>query len=304
VAATIINAIQNIIYSQGFVENTRRIAVIGSLGNIGRFLLRQLNTLMVEPVPEHLYSVDLKINPKYVDPRPKPEWVPSSIPEELQGLEHRESFSGNADGPGLPLEVQNNISMVIGVSAGPTKDHVTFSKDHMFHWLIQSPNRDLFLASGSSKTVEFADIYKYFQDLFPGTVTEVTVDILGHKAVVTKRKIHDVLTNDLLAFGSLYQFDIEIGGKTVEHNVWALFDLLPVNFLYFGVPTEIIDYILAQLVSATVALSRQPGLKPHFYAVDYSHAATDDVFDAKKFTGPDYPLPLPSGTDFSAPKKH
>ena len=36
-----------------------------------------------------------------------------------------------------------------------------------------------------------------------------------------------------------------------------LADLKPINFLFYGVPTEVIDVVLAQLVSASLELLRQ-----------------------------------------------
>jgi hypothetical protein len=71
---------------------------------------------------------------------------------------------------------------------------------------------------------------------------------------------------------------------------------MPVNFLFYGCPTEIIDVVLAQLVSAALALLRQASSlsQPRLYAVDFDPEASEAVFASRPpAAGTRFPLPLP-----------
>jgi hypothetical protein len=71
---------------------------------------------------------------------------------------------------------------------------------------------------------------------------------------------------------------------------------MPVNFLFYGCPTEIIDDVLAQLVSASLALLRQAATLPlpRLYAVDFDPEASEAVFASRPPAGGRrFPLPLP-----------
>ena len=63
---------------------------------------------------------------------------------------------------------------------------------------------------------------------------------------------------------------MDAGGKG-EKTVFFLAHLTPVNFLYYGVPTELIDEVLAQLLSCSLGLVRRAAgeaLSPRLHAVD------------------------------------
>ena len=61
--------------------------------------------------------------------------------------------------------------------------------------------------------------------------------------------------------------------------------------MFYGVPTEVIEENLAQLVDASVSLRRKAGtLNTRLYAVDYDIAASEGIFKSKV---PARDLPLP-----------
>jgi len=57
-----------------------------------------------------------------------------------------------------------------------------------------------------------------------------------------------------------------------EKRLVFLANLTPVNFLFYGVPTEVMDRVMAQLLRATLglvrAVQRRPKLPARLYAVD------------------------------------
>jgi hypothetical protein len=57
-----------------------------------------------------------------------------------------------------------------------------------------------------------------------------------------------------------------------EKTLVFIADLTPVNFLFYGVPTEGIDQVMAQLLTTTLRLVRDVGGRrppaPRLYAVD------------------------------------
>jgi len=56
-------------------------------------------------------------------------------------------------------------------------------------------------------------------------------------------------------------------------QLFLLADLSPINFLYYGVPTEIMDAILSQLLRVSLGMNRHCLLRtlppPGLYAVDH-----------------------------------
>lgn len=60
--------------------------------------------------------------------------------------------------------------------------------------------------------------------------------------------------------------------KNISKELYLLADLSPINFLYYGVPTEIMDPILSQLLSVSIGLCHSHyhnlNLPPKIYAVN------------------------------------
>jgi hypothetical protein len=62
------------------------------------------------------------------------------------------------------------------------------------------------------------------------------------------------------------------GDAAAQKTLVFIADLTPVNFLFYGVPTEGIDRVMAQLLTTTLRLVRDVGGRrppaPRLYAVD------------------------------------
>ena len=86
-------------------------------------------------------------------------------------------------------------------------------------------------------------------------------------------------------------------GVSAIKNVIFLNNLMPINFLFFGVPTEIIDQTLAQLLSVTANLHRQaPKITaPRVFAIDYDRIASENVYGAVQPL-PERDIPIPPST--------
>jgi hypothetical protein len=50
---------------------------------------------------------------------------------------------------------------------------------------------------------------------------------------------------------------VEISSKKIKKTIYLLGDLTPINFLYYGVPTETMDKILSMLLSLSIGLVHQ-----------------------------------------------
>jgi hypothetical protein len=155
------------------------------------------------------------------------------------------------------------------------------------------------VGSGASyKTDEFPEVLAWMNSLLRSATAEkpvVTTELGGRRARVQKLDVVDLLSHR--SFGSRYHFAIEQDdGSWRERDLLFLENLMPVNFLFYGVPTEVIDQVLAQLVSAALALVRHAASlpKPRLYAVDFDQEASISVYGARPpANGTRLPLPLP-----------
>ena len=79
------------------------------------------------------------------------------------------------------------------------------------------------------------------------------------------------------------QSGLDHGGKAIIHfaeesginkkEVFMPGDLSPINFLYYGVPAEIMDTVLSQLLKVSLGMAKQYRIgtlpAPDLYAVDH-----------------------------------
>jgi hypothetical protein len=73
-------------------------------------------------------------------------------------------------------------------------------------------------------------------------------------------------------YGTAITVRLGRGRPVVEKTLVFVANLTPVNFLFYGVPTEAMDRVMAQLLRTTLALVRDVGRRrapaPRLYAVD------------------------------------
>lgn len=237
VAHSILSAVESILHGQGMVLSQRKIAVLGSAGNIGKFLCEYLLNGRLHDLNKVLVKVDLKNS---TDPIEKQYKYLSEISEE--DFLSLEMFLG-----------------VIGESI--------LKKEYIEKLILNGKSRRLLFASGSTKTVEFSDLNEFLYSL-----AEMEHPMIGGLPV----KIHFERIQDpqsRIDQGGKAVIHFERNGKTVEKILYLMGDLSPINFLFYGVPTETMDMIIAGLTSVSLGLVDQHRKgtlpKPDLYAVDH-----------------------------------
>ena len=236
-AHSILSAVESILHGQGMVLSQRKIAVLGSAGNIGKFLCEYLLSGRLHDANKAIVRVDLKNS---VSTAKKEYNYLSEIPED--DFLSLEMFLG-----------------VIGESI--------LKKEFIERLILDGKSRRLLFASGSTKTVEFSDLNEFLYALAE----------MEHPAIAgIPVKIHFERIQDpqsRIDQGGKAVIHFERAGKTVEKVLYLLGDLSPINFLFYGVPTETMDMIIAGLTSVSLGLvdqhrnGRLP--KPDLYAVDH-----------------------------------
>jgi hypothetical protein len=132
--------------------------------------------------------------------------------------------------------------------------------------IINGRQRNLFFASGSTKTVEFTDLINWLHKLS----TQERPEISGDPVRITTMPVRDLQTGILQA----QKVSITFENKSKPgKNIYLLGGLTPINFLYYGIPREIIDNVMSQLLSVSAGLvdhTRRGELLPsQLLAVDH-----------------------------------
>jgi hypothetical protein len=221
VAASVLNAVESVLAAGGRILSRRHVLVLGSHGAIGGALVRELEHRLEDPARQ-LAGVDLKAVPGV-----------ARFPEAPRVAE-------------LPRERRAELDLVLGVTGcsvlqGPDLEE----------WLSHdggSAGRELVLASGSSKTIEFADASRWLD----GLLASPRPSLGGRPLALEAEDVTDPRTGRV--YGRRFTFTRE--GRAPNRLV-LLANLTPVNFLFYGVPTELIDEVLAELVTCSLGLARR-----------------------------------------------
>jgi hypothetical protein len=177
-------------------------------------------------------------------------------------------------------------------------------------WLVNGGRKQLFIASGSTKTSEFPTSLLWLNTLIQTPPEQRTVG--GRRVIsVTPGPIDDELADAAVQevdpqvpvhvkrnFGTRFDFVIAAAtdAPSVSKSIFLLNNTMPINFMFYGTPVEILDYSLAQLLDVTALLARRaPGLSAaQVYATDYSLNATQGVWMANTIDR-DFVVPKPAG---------
>lgn len=228
VAASVVHAVETVLESGGKILNRRFPAVFGHRGAIGSRTFR----ILAQRLPIVL-GVDLVVE--------------------------RETEHETRTWRALPLEARRQIDLVIGITGDSVLDG-----DDVEDWLLHGEPRELLLASGSTKTVEFSGLAHWLDCLR----SQDTPRIGGHRVHVRHEEVVDAQTERV--YGDRWRFSIELpSGEVRERSLVFAAHMTPINFMFYGVATEMIDEILAELVSTSIGLVRRAGtVPPGLYAVD------------------------------------
>lgn len=244
VATSILAALEAVLHSQGKVLSRRRPLVLGSEGAIGRNLVAQLRQRCGNGEPPSCLEVDLRV-----------------------AHEGNRGFRGWAATrfDGLPRSRLAKVDLVIGVTGQPALrwEDVEFL---LFHG-----ERDcIYLVSGSTKTVEFEKVSRRLDEL----LKMPHPSLQGYPCRIESEDMIDPQSGRRLGRRYVFRFSGFPGrpGKEVVRQLAFPGNLMPINFLFYGVPGEIMDPVLCQLLRSSVGLvNRSRTASPPgnmLYAVD------------------------------------
>jgi hypothetical protein len=234
VAASILNAVESVLNAEGRILARRRALVLGCVGAIGSELVRHLGGRLDQP-DEQLHGVDLRIGEVAARCAAVRTFAEVSTPRWLQ------------------------TNLVLGVTGASVLRGADVER-----WLCESPHEQLVLASGSTKKVEFHDLMQWIDGLL--RAEQPTVG--GRPVDVRVEEMLDPRTARLYAHR--WRFTFRDDGRT--RTVLAMGGLTPINFLFYGVATELIDEVLAQLMTVSLGAVRNAAagaVAPRLYAVDH-----------------------------------
>lgn len=229
VADSILSAVESILHAEGKVLSRRRPAVVGSSGAIGKNLVRKLGARCQENGSGPVVEVDLR---------------PPAGGDGTSGNRYATAFSRLAD------DVALGVDLVLGVTGRPA-----FGWEDLERLLLRGTRKTLYLASGSTKTVEFSDVSRGLDRLLAMPQPAMR----GRGCRVRRWEMLDPQTRKPL--GQRYRFTLggeeQRDGRPLVREVCFLGSLMPVNFLYYGVPAEVMDPVLCQLLRCALGLVRR-----------------------------------------------
>ena len=220
VAASVIGAVETVLNAGGRILSRRSCLVFGSRGAIGTELCRSLRTRL-DAADAGVAGVD-RVVPKGTN---------------MRGYEEGGALAD------LTKERWLDVDVVLGV----TGDSV-LTGAHLERWLSEGTKDTLVLASGSTKKVEFRDVMEWFD----GLLRNDDARIAGRPVTIAVEELLDPRTARV--YGHRWKFQFADGRARA---VWALGNLTPINFLFYGVATELIDEVLAELLSLTLGAVRR-----------------------------------------------
>lgn len=241
-----IHAAENILDNMGFSLTYRSVLLLGAQGALGR---KAIDILSFRIIPgkdgsKKLYGVDLV----------KPEG--------------NTSWTWAPDLSSLPPEALKEIDFIFGIIGKSI-----CSPDWIEKLLLATEKKDLFFLSGSTKTVEFSDLSKWLSELKSSPHPQIG----GYKVGIELSEIHNSKTG-------VYEgrtVHLTFMQKTVRLHLLA--DLMPIDFLYYGVPSETMNFVMNELLKMTSVLAsaqRNNRLLPaKLLALDHQISAEGELID-------------------------
>jgi hypothetical protein len=199
------------------VLSRRRPLVIGARGAIGTRLVRALSAGRLQA------GAVLGLDPKV----PRPAGGEARVWREL------------------PPAGRRAVDLVIGV-AGTSVLNAAEAEELVLHGTAPV----ITFASGSTKTVEFRGVADWVERL----LAMGRPRLRGRPVVVEPAEVIDPQSGR--RYATAFTVRVGEGRRAIEKRLVFVADLTPVNFLFYGVPTEVMDRVMAQLLRASLALVR------------------------------------------------
>ncbi|MEA3333877.1 MAG: hypothetical protein U9Q58_09795 [Pseudomonadota bacterium] len=250
-AHSILNAVESIFNGIGKCFIHRHALIMGSQGNIGHFLLRSIAGRVT-------YGSASGLDIKRSEPQ-------------------NHTFTEYSDINQLPKERWRPLDLFLGVTGVSVLQADFYEK-----LILEGTSRDLFFASGSTKTVEFEALTSWIEKL-----TEMEhPTIAGERIEIEKRAIKDpqnmTIQGHLVRIIFANRVKTSATHKHPYKDLYLLGDSMPINFLYYGVPVEVIDGVFEELFCLLTGFvsrhEKELPYAPAIYAVD---------IDVDKFGSPD-----------------
>ena len=230
-SAAIIHALETILRGQGFIMSARHALVLGCRGAIGANLMNQLTASLSAA---KVAGVDLAV-------------------DRARYGQHE----GNSDSPWierqyldeLPRELLYDTDLIVGVAA-----ESILKPGLLSDMLLHSTRGFICLVSGSTKTVEYTDISNWLDGL--GSTDDPRIG--GIPVCMRFSLIRDHQTR--LIQGKCVTFEFQgcaINPRPFTRRLFLYAELMPVNFLYYGSPCEIIQQVMSQLLQVSLGAIRR-----------------------------------------------
>ncbi|OQX07745.1 MAG: hypothetical protein BWK76_24460 [Desulfobulbaceae bacterium A2] len=229
-SAAIIHSLEIILRGQGFIMSPRHALVLGCRGAIGTNLMHQLSASLSAA---KVAGVDIVVEPhEYREDGPNhgSRWI------ERQYLHE------------LPRRLLYDTDLIVGVVA-----QSILKPELLGDMLRHSSRQFICLVSGSTKTDEYSDVSNWIDEL--GRSAAPTID--GIPVCMQRSLIRDQETR--LIQGKCVTCEFLVCSQNPAPFTRQLFlyaELMPVNFLYYGTPSEIIQEVTTQLLQVSLGSIR------------------------------------------------
>lgn len=166
----------------------------------------------------------------------------------------------------IPDDIMASIDMIFGI-IGTSICH----RKWIERLLLKTRKSHVFWASGSTKTAEFSELTDWLSD----GIRSRGSSIGGMELSLSVSEIEDPKTRTLQGRTVRLGF----GGKQVYFHLLA--GLMPVNFLYYGVPSETMNHVMNELLQMSALLATRHKsadvLPPRLLALD-RHISIEGAF--------------------------
>lgn len=320
IALSCLDALSQVLYSTGYSLRDRNVLVMGARGNLGRLCVGHLANILNSSTKQ-LWGCDLKL----AWPKPKqgsfPDWAEwSSCDVPLTDVASEVVAFNDFE-----ADVRYGFDVIIGWTGGPrtltvpdpktgakhTASYQTISGQNVADWLTFGEKKsNLYLVSGSTKTEEFSDVLMWLekimsqpskQRIINGIVLDnlIAGPIPDQLSIAAVAQMWPVQTKPPTTikrnFGTQFTFVFKQKDEKdvqITKTLYLVNNTMPINFMYYGTPTEIMDMTYGQVTSCAVALMKNKNAEPGIYPTDYNRKATDQVYLGRTLEK-DYPFPTP-----------
>lgn len=247
-SAAIIGATEAIMSSMGLVLSQRRAVVLGCRGAIGSNIMRDLSSRMGQ---ENVAGIDIVVDPaayQGASPNRNSPWVERRTLAEL------------------PEDVLYSTDLFLGVIGTSI-----LGQDLLEDILVNSRLSTFVFVSGSTKTLEFEQLSEWLNGLLKQSEPKVREIPVSLEVDVMR----DPQTRAIQGRSVRVTFHSSRDGKpgaSFTRNLYLFAELMPINFLYYGTPCEVTDYVMTQLLQVSAGLAKQGVgrvLPPRLLSVDH-----------------------------------